>query len=121
MHGNGAKRLFVVKEQIAEVSVADPRGVLQHGLEHRLQLARRTADDLQHLGGRRLLLQRLAQLARARLHLVEQPRVLDRDHRLVGEGRDQLDLFLGEGTHLLAPQDDHADRRAFPHERNSQP
>ena len=34
---------------------------------------------------------------------------------------DQLDLFLGEGTHLLAPQDDHADRRAFPHERNSEP
>ena len=40
----------------------------------------------QHLGGRGLLLERLGQLARARLHLVEQPHVLDRDHRLVGEG-----------------------------------
>ena len=35
-------------------------------------------------------------LARARLHLVEQPHVLDRDHRLVGEGGEQLDLLVGE-------------------------
>ena len=53
-------------------------------------------DDLQHLRGRGLLLQRLGKLARARLHLVEQPHILDRDHRLVGEGRDQLDLLVGE-------------------------
>ena len=33
------------------------------------------------------------------LHLVEQPRVLDRDHRLVGEGGDQLDLLVGERPH----------------------
>ena len=39
-------------------------------------------------------------LARARLHLVEQPHVLDRDHRLVGEGRDQFDLLVGERPHL---------------------
>ena len=54
----------------------------------------------QHLGGRRLLLQRLGQLAGARLHLVEQPHVLDRDHRLVGESGDQLDLLIGERAHL---------------------
>ena len=59
---------------------------------------------LQHLRGRRLLLQRLGQFARARLHLVEQPHVLDRDHRLVGEGRDQLDLLVGERPHLRADQ-----------------
>jgi hypothetical protein len=29
-------------------------------------------------------------LLRARLHLVEQPGILDRDHRLVGKGLDQL-------------------------------
>ena len=33
-------------------------GVLQHGLEHRLKLARRAGDDLEHLRGRGLLLQR---------------------------------------------------------------
>jgi hypothetical protein len=43
-----------------------------------------------------LLLQNLGKLARARLHLVEQPHVLDRDHGLVGEGRDKIDLLLRE-------------------------
>ena len=56
----------------------------------------------EHLRGRGLLLQRLGELARARLHLVEQPRVLDRDHGLVGEGLDQLDLLVGKGPHLRA-------------------
>ena len=69
-------------------------------VEHRLQFAGRAGDDLEHLGGRGLLLQRLGQISRARLHLVEQPHVLDRDHRLVGEGRDQLDLLVGERLHL---------------------
>ena len=40
---------------------------------------------------------RFAQIARARLHLVEQAHVLDGDHRLVGEGLDELDLLVGEG------------------------
>ena len=40
--------------------------------------------------------QRLGKLARARLHLVEQSHVLDCDHRLVGEGLDQLDLLGSE-------------------------
>ena len=58
-------------------------------------------------------------LARARLHLVEQPHVLDRDHRLVGEGRDQLDLLVGERPHLGARQHDHADRNALAQERHA--
>ena len=33
--------------------------------------------------------------------LVEQPRVLDRDDRLVGEVLDQLDLLVGERPHVL--------------------
>ena len=37
------------------------------------KLTRRLTDDLQHLGGRRLLLQRLGQFARARCHLVVKP------------------------------------------------
>ena len=64
--------------------------------------------------GRGLLLQRFGKLARARLHLVEQPHVLDRDHRLVGEGGHQLDLLVGERAHRRALQNDHADRRILP-------
>ena len=32
------------------------------------------------------MFERLGDFARARLHLVEQPHVLNRNHRLVGEG-----------------------------------
>ena len=56
-------------------------------------------DDLEHVGGRGLLLQRFAQL-------VEQPRVLDGDDGLSGEILDQFDLLVGEGTHLLTVDDD---------------
>jgi hypothetical protein len=37
--------------------------------------------------------------ARARLHLVEQPHILDRDHCLVGEGLKQRDLLVSERPH----------------------
>ena len=54
------------------------------------------------------------QLARARLHLVEQPHVLDRDHGLVGEGLHQLDLLVGERPHLGATHRKHANGLFFP-------
>ena len=41
---------------------------------------------LQDVGGRGLLLERFGELAVARPQLVEEPHVLDRDHRLIGEG-----------------------------------
>ena len=64
----------------------------------------RGADRLGDLAEGAQLLDRLRKLARARLHLVEQPHVLDRDHRLVGEGGDQLDLLFGEWPNLLTRQ-----------------
>ena len=36
----------------------------------------------------------------ARLQLLEEPHVLDRDDRLVGEGLEQRDLLVGERPHL---------------------
>ena len=59
-------------------------------------------------------------LARARLHLVEQPHVLDRDHRLVGEGGDQFDLLVGERPYRRALQDDDADRPSFAQQRDAE-
>src|SRR5262245_31340097 len=113
------KSVSIVQAQSAKLSVAEPCCVRQHGLENRLQLSRRTADDLQHLRGRGLLLQRLGQFGRARLHLVEQAHVLDRNHRLVGEGRSQLDLFLGERADGRALQYDHTDGGSLTHERDA--
>ena len=67
-------------------------------------------DDLEHLRGRGLLLQRLGQIVGALAQLVEQPRVLDGDDGLGGEVRDQLDLLVGERAHLLAVDGDGADQ-----------
>jgi hypothetical protein len=84
--GDALSEFAVVAEQRAELGFTDARCVLQHCLEYGLQLAGRAADDLQDLGCRRPLLQRFKKLARARLLGLEQPHVLDRDHRLVGKG-----------------------------------
>src|SRR5262249_32808004 len=100
--------------QGAEIGATHARRILQHRLEYRLQLTGRARDDLEHLGGRGLLLQRLAYFARARLHLVEQPHVLDRNHRLVGEGGDEFDLLFGERLHPGAYQRNDTDRDSFP-------
>ena len=63
-------------------------------LEHRLHVGRRLADDAQDLGGRGLVRERF-------LGLVEQPRVLDRDHCLVGEGSQQPLFLVVEALELV--------------------
>ena len=66
--------------------------------------ARSPGEELmtcKHLGGRGLLLQRLARLG-------DQPRVLHRDDRLRGEVLQQRDLLVGERANFLAVDDDHA-------------
>src|SRR5262245_5221314 len=67
-------------------------------VEYGLQVERRSADHLKHISRGGLLLQRVGQLASARLHLVEEPYVLDRDDRLVGEGRGERNLLVSEGS-----------------------
>ena len=64
-------------------------------------------DDLKNVGGGGLSLQSL-------LGLVEQPGVLDRDHRLIGEGLNQRNLARRERLDMVAPQGEHADRRVRP-------
>src|SRR5215470_15269332 len=100
--GDSAESIPLPEVQHAELGRADANRVREHGLEHRLQLAGRAGDHLQDLGAGRLLLERLGELARACLHLVEQAHVLDRDHRLVGEGLEQLDLLRTEGPRFGA-------------------
>src|SRR6516162_2383985 len=76
----------LAKEDECHFSLAQPRGGFDKGVQYGLQIKRRTANDLEHVRGRRLLLQRFGKLARARLHFLEQANVLDGDDGLVGEG-----------------------------------
>ena len=81
------------RRQMADVErLAQASGALRHGVEHGLDVGRRARDDAQDLACRRLLLQRLGQVAVARLQFLEQADVLDRDHRLVGERLEQRHL-----------------------------
>ena len=82
------------------IDPTNPRGALDDGVEDRLHVRRRAADDAEHLGRCRLMLQRLAQFRVALAEFLEQPHVLDGDHGLVGEGFKQLDLLVGERTNL---------------------
>ena len=50
--------------------------------------------------------QRLREIAGPGLQLVEQADVLDRDHGLVGEARDELDLLFGERSDRKAEEAD---------------
>ena len=68
-----------------------------------MQVERRAADDLEHVGGGGLLLQRFTQL-------VEQARVLDGDDGLRGKILNQIDLLVGERTDFRAVDDDCADQ-----------
>jgi hypothetical protein len=61
-----------------------------------LQIEGRPADDLQNVGGGRLLFQRFLQLALAGLLGLNEARVFNGDDRLVREGVDELDLAFGE-------------------------
>ena len=94
---NGGRwKLFAVKsEEDTERRIAQPRRLFEHRIEHRREIAGRRVDDLQHLGGRGLLLQRLAGLG-------DQPRVLHRDHRLRREILQQRDLLVGKRPDFLA-------------------
>src|SRR5262249_25974629 len=58
---NGTEAIALAQPQDAELGLTDARGILQHRLKYRLQIAGRRADDAQHLGGRGLLLQRLSE------------------------------------------------------------
>jgi hypothetical protein len=103
MRGGDAKVVAIAEIQISELGLADPHRIPQHRLEYRGKLAGRARDDTEDLGGRGLLLKRLAQL-------IEQPRVLNRDDGLRGEIRHQLDLLVGEGPNLGAVDGDGANQ-----------
>ena len=57
---------------------------------------------------------------RPRLHLLEQPGIVDRDHGLVGEGGNELDLAIAEWLDLGTPERNDADRLAVAQQRHGQ-
>src|SRR3984957_2364922 len=113
-----------MNELAVEAVDAAARGAAQFGravrdrVQNGLHLGRRAAYRRQDLAGRRLMFQRLRQVSRLRLHLVEQPRVLNGDDRLIRESLEQLDLTFREGHRFGAAKSDHSDGLALAHQRH---
>jgi hypothetical protein len=63
MNRDGPNLLAIKQMEHTEVGVAQLDGPFEDGLEDRLRIGPRPADDAQHLGGRGLARQRLGQLA----------------------------------------------------------
>ncbi len=82
------------------LSLAQARRCLQDCINDRLQLIGRARDDAQHVADRCLIFERFLHLEGTRLHLVEQPRVLDCDYRLIGKCLEKLNLRVRERAHL---------------------
>src|SRR5215467_11064672 len=95
-----SQNVSVAEPQHHVVNPANPRGAFDDGVEHGLHVGRRAANDAEHFGCRRLMLQRLAQFRVAFLQFLEQPDVLNSDHRLIGEGLQKRNLFLRKRTNL---------------------
>ncbi len=108
-----SKQISHRRAQHHVIDPTNPRGALDDGVEHRLHVRRRAADDAEHLGRRRLMLQRLAQFRVALAEFLEQAHVLDGDHGLVGEGFKQFDLLVGERTNLHTSNDDRPKRNTL--------
>ena len=64
-------------------------GFFEYRVEDRCEIAGGRVDDLQHLGRRGLLFQRLPRLG-------DEPRILQRDHRLRREIFEKRNLLLRE-------------------------
>ena len=60
MRPNQVQGVGIPAVDISKLSVANPRCILQHGLENGFEFACRGGDDPQHFGSRGLLLQRFA-------------------------------------------------------------
>ena len=99
---------------ISKLGVADADGILQYGCKHRLKIAGRAADNLEHLRRGSLLLQRLGEVGGPLAQFVEQPRILDGDDSLGSEIRNEEYLFVSKGTDFLAKQSEYTDQVIFP-------
>src|SRR5262249_25555483 len=89
-------------------------------VQYRPQVGGRAGYYPQHFARCRLLLQRFGDLRVARLELLEQPHVFDRDDRLAGKSLDQLDLVLRRLAGLRPAEVDHADGFPVAQQGNTQ-
>ena len=113
--------IALAESQHHVVNPTNPGRALDDGVEDRLHVRRRAADDPEHLGRRSLMLQRLAQFRIALLQFFEQADVFNCYHGLVREGLEKSDLLVGKGVNLQATNQNSPDCNSFTEQWRSQP
>ena len=106
------KSLPVVDRQESECRLAQTQRPTEDRLEYRRYVRRRACDHLEDVRGRGLPFKGFPRL-------VEQSRVLDGDHGLIGEALLQRQLLVGERREAVAIDDERADRLALAPERRA--
>ena len=94
--------------QLAVDAVLHQLGVAEDGVERRAQLVAHVGEEL------RLVLAGDLELPALLLDLAEQPRVLDRERRLAGEGLHQVDDARRELAGPLAQDGERAEHAVWP-------
>src|SRR5262249_11737750 len=109
--GDQVNEIAVELEHSALARVAQSFRVRRDDVEYRLDVSWRATDDAQELAGRRLLFERL-------LRLVEQPHVFNGNDGLIGEGLEQGDLPLREGSRRVTSHRDRPDGFSITEQRH---
>ena len=100
--------------RVAVDPVENELGIAEDGVERGAQLVAHVGEEL------RFVLARYFELAALLLDLVEQPRVLDRQHGLCAKGLQQIDRALGKLARLLAADHQRTDDPVCAEQRNGQ-
>src|SRR5262245_53813868 len=90
-----SQRVAIDEVDLDVIGAAKPGRSLGNRIKDGLQIGWGTGYDTQDLARGNLPLQRI-------FRLVEQPDILDSDHRLVGEGLEQSGLVVGEAARVGA-------------------
>src|SRR5436309_14640204 len=94
-----SQTIAVIGYQDPVCDAAEAMRLVQHRVEYRHEVTRRTVDDLEDLGGGRLLVERLARLG-------DEPAIFDGDDSLCREILQQRNLPVREWPHLLPGRND---------------
>ena len=115
-----AQVVAVFQEHDGIIGLAKLAGALDNGVENRPDIGRRGSDHPEDVAAPGLVSQSLREVARLRLHFVEQTDIADRDYGLIGESLQQADLFIAERLNCGAAQHNGADALVFAQQWHAQ-
>ena len=95
-------RVPLAESQHHVINPTNLRRALDDGVEHRLHVGGRAADDAEHLAMSPSDAPALRAIRHCAPEFLEQAHVLDGDNGLIGEGLEKRDLFVGERTNFRA-------------------